>query len=110
MRKALAERIDPAHLEAYHNRSLSTKELAKLYGLTSAYVVRTLPKRPIKNKKVDIFEGQRHLRALRKEFRDGLAAKVIDKQMTVEEAAKTAHCTVRNLYRHIKAVREARNA
>lgn len=104
-RKSLIERITPEHLAAYNDRSLSTRQIAEIYGLTPEYVVRTLPKREIRNKQADILASQRRLRAVRMEFRDSLARQVVAKTITVEEAAKKAHCTVRNLYRHVKKVR-----
>lgn len=108
-RRKLSERISELDLRDYIIRRLSTKDIAKMYGVTPSYVTRSLPPRAYKNQKV----YKSGLRKAREEYRNSLASRVDKKELTIKAAAKQAGCSVRTMFRHLAATRdeqESKNA
>src|SRR6478736_6658312 len=93
MRKSLTLRISAEHLQDYMDRKLSSAQIARLYGVKSIYVTRTLPKRP----KVEPPEKSQkaRLRSVRMEYRDHLAKQVLSKTLKPAEVAAKAHVSLR---------------
>lgn len=98
---SLLKRITPTDLEAYLSWNMTSGEVAKKYGTKPTYVTYCLPKRPPKPEE----PSTRELRDTRNLFRDRLAKLLDQKMLTVEQAAKQANCSTRNIYRHLKKVR-----
>lgn len=99
----LLKRITPRDLTDYINRRLTSADIAKMYSVSRVYVTRNLPKRAYTNQK----EYKQKLRDTRREYRDQLARQIQAKQFTVEEAAKTAGCSTRTMFRHLAGVKNA---
>ena len=103
--KCLVARITPEHLADYLSRRLSSAQIARIYSVRPACVNRTLPKRPPRDK-VNPKE-KALLRSARNDYRNRLALGVISGLHTAEDAAETAHCSIRTMYRHMSKVRSA---
>lgn len=104
MRIALIKRVTPEHLQDYLDRRLSAKDLACLYETKPQYVRKALPPRP--KRAEDRLKKPELVRA-RREYRGLLAGKVDKGELTIEEAAKQAFCTVRTMYRYLSKARNA---
>lgn len=104
-RRSLLERITAEDMDLYLKRALSTADISTRYNVSMPYVARTLPKRAKrapaeKVSKIDLRKG-------RWGYRDTLAKRVRNGEMTAKEAAQTAHCSERTIFRHLKRVKNA---
>jgi hypothetical protein len=104
---ALINRITEEEKEALYLRRITTRALAQKYGVNESYVSKLFPGKAVnadslRQMKID----KRELRAVRKQFRLSLAAKVLEGVLSTAKAADEARITYREMARAVKYVRE----
>lgn len=109
--ETLQKRITPEQIEALRTRKVTNRALAKELGVTEFHLSRTFPGHRIGKIPGPVAAAKREkrqLRLIRDDYRLMLAMKVKARQITVEQAAKTAHCSVRTMYRHLAKAEKSR--
>ena len=100
--KSVVNTITDAQKKALYEREISTRELAKLFGVREAWLSTLFPgKRPgfLRSKKI--------LTESRREYRKRYAADVVAGTMTVHQAATASRVPYRTMARIVKALKEA---
>lgn len=111
--ETLKNRITAEQIEALRTRQITNRSLAKQLGVTEFHLSRTFPGHKIGKIAGPVASAKREkkqLRLIRDDFRAVLAMKVKNRQLSVEDAAKTAHCSVRTMYRHVAKLETRRVA
>ena len=102
------DRITDHHLAQWTNRLITTRTLANTLGTHENYLGRILreltensPKLPGKTPKER--EKAAKLSKNRRQIRDDYAKQVIKNKIDIEWAAQQCGCSIRTMYRHVKA-------
>lgn len=85
---------------ALAHRKITKRQLAVDLGISYSYMVRITDKLPPGEVSLQR-RRTKELFAVRKGYRMAQAARVIQGEMSLEAAAKLAHCTERTIYRYI---------
>lgn len=97
----LQSRITEQEKLDLYNRVITTRDLAKKLGVHERYLSSVFPhKVPIVDK--------RELAKVRKDFRMAIAAKVVQKALSVKAASEQCHVSLTTMNRYIKKHKESK--
>jgi hypothetical protein len=107
----LRNRITPQQLEALRERRITGRQLAKDLGVSecwlsrnySAKVINKVPFGPV----ADAKRQKKELAKIRKAHLNALAARVVKRELSIDEAAKAGFCAVRTIWRYVEQVKNA---
>ena len=109
----LAERVTSEQLRALRNREITNRALARELGVTEHYLSKVFPGHKINKipgKQATHKSEKKQLRSVRDEFRTILIKRVLSQEISVNDAARIAHCHSRTIYRKLNKVRNCLNA
>lgn len=108
--KPLKDRLTKAVLQKLHDRKMTNKEAADLYGVSETYMSRTVAslqdKRP--GETTSARKAASKLFAARRQTREQLAKKVKNGELGLAAAATRANCSERTMARYVAAYTPAR--
>lgn len=110
----LSEKLleNPEVIADYRAGKTTAADLAKTFGYSETYVLTTLSRigarrDPKENSTYAQQKQSKVMAGLRREFRMLLAKRILDRALTLKDAAEAAECSERTLRRYVKVLENA---
>lgn len=103
---SIVSRITHTQKLALYTKQVTTRELAKTLNVRESYLSRKFPGKVPSG--APFQAAKRALRVVRMEYRFLCAEKVLEKTLSILEAAKTANTTYRSMARAVQALKHTK--